>query len=105
MEKIARIALLNDLYGGLLTAKQQEVLELFYNQDYSLGEIAALMEISRQGVHDTLRRSEQALEHYEEKLGLMEKMRQEQDLIERLKEACKTKDWSVIEHVVQRLEE
>ncbi len=70
LEKRTHIAELYDYYGPLLTAKQREAMSLFYEEDYSLGEIAQAFGISRQGVHDLLRRSEEQLEHYEAALGL-----------------------------------
>jgi len=59
-----------DLYGELLTDKQRDMLELYYNDDLSLAEIAEHYEISRQGVHDSIKRGEEALEEYERVLGL-----------------------------------
>ena len=59
-----------DIYGELLTDKQRDMLELYYNDDLSLAEIAEHYEISRQGVHDSIRRGEEALEEYERVLGL-----------------------------------
>ncbi|MGI6343676.1 MAG: putative DNA-binding protein [Bacillota bacterium] len=70
MESFVRINLLFDFYGQLLTEKQQQAVQWYYGEDFSLAEIAAELKISRQAVHDLLRRSEQALEEYEEKLGL-----------------------------------
>ncbi len=69
--KLERMALLSDFYGNLLTDRQQEVLGFYYEQDLSLGEIAENLKISRQGVHDNLKRAERALEDYELKLGLL----------------------------------
>ena len=60
-------------YGQLLTAKQQDILELYCHNDLSLGEISEDLEISRQAVYDTIRRGEKLLESYEEKLGLMDR--------------------------------
>ena len=62
-------ALLFDFYGELLTEKQRLLYDLHYNQDYSLAEIAQDQGISRQGVHDTIARAEQALRRFEEKTG------------------------------------
>lgn len=73
MPKVARIAWLYDFYGKLLTDKQQNIIELYYNQDLSLGEIAEENKISRQAIHDIIRRAETALEEYEEKLGMLKK--------------------------------
>lgn len=71
-DKAGRMLLLYDFYGKLLTTKQQQVMHFYYEEDFSLGEIAQELQISRQAVHDTLRRSEHALEKYEKKLGLVE---------------------------------
>lgn len=81
IEKIARIALLLDFYGGLLTDKQQLCLDMHYNQDLSLAEIAETFSVSRQAVHDILKRAENLLEEYEMRLGLLQRfMRNQQDL-------------------------
>lgn len=63
------MTLLYDYYGELLTEKQRDLFDLYYNQDYSLSEIASAAGISRQGVHDTLARAEELLEGYEAALG------------------------------------
>ena len=63
------MTLLYDYYGELLTDKQRQLFDLYYNQDYSLSEIASEAGISRQGVHDTLARAEELLEGYERTLG------------------------------------
>ena len=70
--KFERMALLSDFYGDLLTERQQEVIRFYYEQDLSLGEIAEHLNITRQAVHDILKRAERALEHYEEKLRLLD---------------------------------
>lgn len=59
-----------DAYGSLLTAQQRQLLRRYYQDDLSLGEIAAQMQVSRQAVHDGLRRALTALERYEAALGL-----------------------------------
>lgn len=73
MDKIGRLALLFDFYGQLLTAKQQEIIGLYYEHNLSLGEIAEDLGVSRQAVHDNLRRCERVLAGYEQKLGLVTK--------------------------------
>ena len=103
LEKIARIALLKDIYGSLLTKKQQEVLELFYDQDFSLGEIAEELCVSRQAVFDTLGRGEKLLEHYEVALGLLSRLEQEKKMRELLRQALKKKDWSLVADVIDNL--
>lgn len=72
-DDIARISLLYDFYGQLLTKRQREVMELYHEENFSLSEIADEFAISRQAVHDTLKNAEKALLGYEEKLGLVEK--------------------------------
>jgi len=73
MEKLVKINLLYDFYGPLLTERQQKYIDLYYGNDYSLGEIAENYGVSRQAVHDTLKRAEQLLLTYEHKLGLIER--------------------------------
>jgi len=65
--------LLYDFYGSLLTDKQREIFEMYYFNDYSLGEISEILDISRQGVYDTLKRAESSLEFFEDKLNLLKK--------------------------------
>lgn len=73
LSKKMLVADLFTFYGELLTDKQRDVLSLYCFDDLSLGEIAEDLKISRQGVHDTVKRSSKTLESYENKLGLMEK--------------------------------
>lgn len=73
MNKILKQALLYDFYGELLTTHQKEVYEQFILDDLSLSEIAESAGISRQGVHDLIRRCQKALEGYENKLHLVER--------------------------------
>jgi predicted DNA-binding protein YlxM (UPF0122 family) len=74
-EDTARMNLLYDFYGGLLKEKQQEIFCLYYADNLSLSEIAENMRISRQGVHDALRKAAAALEIYERELALLERFR------------------------------
>lgn len=73
MEKIVEQTLLYDFYGELLTKKQQQVFESVILEDYSLSEVAEELGISRQGVHDMIKRCTKILEEYEEKLHLVKK--------------------------------
>lgn len=70
MEKNVEITLLYDIYGNMLTEKQSEAIELYYNDDLSLAEIADIAGISRQGVRDNIKRAENVLYDVEEKLGI-----------------------------------
>ena len=73
MEKIVAQGLLYDFYGELLTEHQRRVYEDVVFNDMSLSEIAEEQGISRQGVHDLVKRCSQTLKGYEEKLHLVEK--------------------------------
>ena len=73
MEEFVRQSLLYDFYGDLLTQHQKEIFEAYVLQNLSLGEIAAETGISRQGVHDIIRRCNALLSEYEEKLKLVER--------------------------------
>jgi predicted DNA-binding protein YlxM (UPF0122 family) len=73
MDDLVKNERLGDLYayyGGLLTKRQQDYFEDYYYDDLSLGEIAANHQVSRQAVYDNLRRSGQALLHYEDTVGM-----------------------------------
>ena len=65
MEKFVERTLLYDFYGELLTKRQQQIYESVVLEDYSLSEVAEELNISRQGVHDMIRRCDKALEGYE----------------------------------------
>ena len=71
MERIVEQALLYDFYGELLTEHQKKIYEAAIYNDLSLGEIAAEQGISRQGVHDLIRRCDKILVDYESKLHLV----------------------------------
>lgn len=80
-DKMIEISMLVDFYGQLLTAKQQEILKLYHEDNYSLSEIAEEFGISRQGVHDAVKKAEKALHEYENKLGLVKKFMDTEDAI------------------------
>ena len=70
MAKDLKISYLLDFYGDMLTQKQREVIDAYYNEDLSLAEIAQEWDITRQGVRDAIKRAEQQLFEMEERLGL-----------------------------------
>ncbi|MGN0666024.1 MAG: YlxM family DNA-binding protein [Huintestinicola sp.] len=74
-EKDLRVAVLLDYYAPMLTEKQRDVIDLYYNEDLSLGEIAEHESITRQGVRDSIKRGEQTLHDLEKSLALAEKSR------------------------------
>ena len=86
MERIVEQGFLYDFYGVLLTAHQREIYEDVVFHDFSVSEIAREQGISRQGVHDLVRRCNQALKGYEEKLHLVEKFRLTKELAGRIQE-------------------
>ena len=100
MEKIVRQALLYDFYGELLTEHQRQIYEDAVFGDLSLSEIAQEQGISRQGVHDLIRRCDKTLAGYEEKLGLMEKFQKTKEKVEEIhrltKEFIRTEDKALI---------
>ncbi|HZK57808.1 MAG TPA: putative DNA-binding protein [Clostridia bacterium] len=71
LEKTVEISVLYDFYNQLLTEKQRDIVDLYYNQDLSLGEIAEEFDVSRQAVYDVLKRTERLLYQYEEKLNFI----------------------------------
>ncbi len=104
MEKLAWMNLLYDFYGQLLTQRQQKFVELYYAHDLSLGEIAEQFGISRQAVHDVLKRAEHILTRYEEKLGLVAKfMEQRRRLGEAL--ALLDENHNMNEEILSRVRE
>ncbi len=81
--------MLLDFYGELLTERQRLCLDLHYNEDLSLAEIAEQCGISRQGVWDNIRRGESALEDIEEKTGLLRRFEENRSALENIREQIK----------------
>ena len=86
MEKIVEQTLLYDFYGELLTERQQQVYESVVLEDYSLSEVAEDLGISRQGVHDMIKRCNHTLEEYESRLHLVEKFLCIRKQVQKIKE-------------------
>lgn len=89
MEKLVEIGGLFDFYGKLLTGKQYLVIQLYYLEDLSLGEIGDEIDVTRQGIFDLLKRAEQNLYKYEEKLGLVKKFHSNHENIKKIIEISK----------------
>ena len=70
MDKNVRICLLFSFYRNMLTKRQIDCVDLYYNEDLSLAEISELLGITRQGVHDNIKRAEHTMKDTEERLGL-----------------------------------
>ena len=84
MEKNVEVSLLFDFYGELLKPSCRQAVDLYYNEDLSLAEIAAQTGITRQGVRDSIKRSEDKLFELEEKLGLFKRFVQLEDGLDRI---------------------
>ncbi len=97
MDEFYTISLLLDFYGQLVTKRQYDIMDLYYNSDYSLGEIAEELNISRQGVHDNIKRGKAALYEMEQKLGMVARFGRQKEtaaevlkLIESIDNSCLT---------------
>ncbi|WP_423189293.1 putative DNA-binding protein [Alkalibacterium sp. f15] len=102
LEKTLRLNRLFSFYRPLLTSKQQEYMQLYYGDDYSLGEIADAFSVSRQAVYDNIKRSEAILTNYEEKLHLVEDFEKKQEAVEQLSQYVQEhykKDTQLLEYI------
>lgn len=81
-DKDLRFSVLLDYYSCMLTDKQRDVIDLYYNEDLSLSEIAEHENITRQGVRDSIKRGEQTMLELEEKFRLAERSQKYYDIIE-----------------------
>ena len=87
MAKNLDVIILFDIYGDMLTQKQQDFISYYYNDDLSLAEIAENEGITRQGVRDAVKRAESQLYDMEKKLGFAERTRRIKDALEIIKES------------------
>ena len=76
------MTMLFDFYGDILTDRQRELFDLYYNEDLSLAEIAENCGISRQGVRDVIVRAEAAMNELEDKTGLLKRFMRMQDIVD-----------------------
>lgn len=105
MEKIVEQGLLYDFYGELLTEHQRHIYEDVVFNDMSLSEIAEEQGISRQGVHDLIKRCDRILAGYEEKLKLVQKFNQTKKMVEEIKELAGSYKQNGDEHLIDRIEQ
>ena len=91
MEDRVEISLLMDIYSPLLTEKQKNIMELYYNDDLSLAEIEELNNTSRQAIHDLIKRCYKQILSYEDKLNLLKKSLEKESVIEALLNDMKKK--------------
>lgn len=99
MEKFVEQTLLYDFYGELLTERQQQVYESVVLEDYSLSEVAEELEISRQGVHDMIKRCNHALEEYESRLHLVAKFLRIRGQVQKIQKLADEYDASEIKEI------
>ncbi|MCR4612316.1 MAG: YlxM family DNA-binding protein [Lachnospiraceae bacterium] len=91
MEEKIRQGFLYDFYGELLNDHQKEIYESYIIEDLSLSEIASEQGISRQGVHDLIKRCNKTLEGYEDKLHLLERFMHIRDDVKLINELAHNK--------------
>mgnify|MGYP000914504190 CR=1 FL=1 len=89
MQKDLSVSDLLDVYGDMLTEKQREAIEYYYNDDLSLAEIAQNQQITRQGVRDAIKRGELYLHELENALHFVEKTVENRKKIDALRESAK----------------
>ncbi len=100
MEKSIEVSMLLELYGKLLTSTQADTVDLYYNQNLSLGEIAEELNITRQGVRKNLVYAEKKLFDFEEKLGFLKQKLENDEII---KEVIKSLDDDVLKDKLSKL--
>ena len=103
MEKDLRYSMLLQIYGKLLTEKQQEVVGLYYDYDLSLAEISENLGISRQAVLDSLRNACDSLRNYEEKLNILAKNQYLSAEIEKIRILTAEKNFEQIDKVLTEI--
>ena len=89
MAKNLQVSVLLDFYGDMLTDKQRDVIDLYYNDDLSLAEIAQNEGITRQGVRDSIKRGESQLFEMEERLGLAKRFGKMEEGLQSILEAAR----------------
>lgn len=107
MEKKVEVSILCQIYGKLLTEKQYEFIDDYYNNDLSLSEIAENNNITRQAVRDVIKKGESKLFEFEEKLLIMKKMQKQekqiQSIIEELNKINDTSSDKKIEKILNNV--
>lgn len=101
LDKSIEVIELYDIYQELLTKKQQEYLESYYYNNYSISEISQNLNVSRNAVHDQLKRTVKKLYDYEEKLGLKQSEKKRKAIIKKIREE---ENLSEIHNLVEELE-
>lgn len=109
MAKNLRFSALLDVYGGMLTEKQREMLDFYYNEDLSLSEIATNEGISRQGVRDSIKRGEESLTELDQKIGVFRIIEEYDALLAGVNAACDEiiadcRSYTTTKSVIEKLE-
>lgn len=102
MENLS-VSMLNAFYGSLLTKKQNQMIELFYDFDLSLAEIAQQYDVSRQAVRDSIQRGEKSLQDFEAKLGLLEQNQKVKKQLQEIEMSIQNKEIDKVQNGVNRL--
>lgn len=97
IDKVFENIRLFDFYGNLLTDRQQNIFKLYFHDDLSLGEISENLKISRQAVYDTIKRTEDILKNYEDKLALFTKYQKDVEHISNIKTILASRDFTTLE--------
>lgn len=105
IEKTTYINALFDFYQSLLTEKQRNYMEMYYAEDFSLGEISEDSKVSRQAVYDNIKRTEAILVTYEEKLGLYEKFKKRTEILDKLEQERNDMKDEEIDHAIAQLKD
>ncbi len=106
MEKDLNITVLLDVYGQLLTEKQRFAIDMYYNEDLSLSEIAEQIDISRQGVRESIKQGEKHLEEYEKHLGIVKrfhKINSQLRRLSRIADGCEAEFADEIKEIIEEI--
>ena len=111
-DKALEMTMLFDFFGDLLTDKQKEYFDLYYNDDLSLSEIAESTGISRQGVRDNIVRAENSLREFEAKTGVVKRFEEMQQNISKIEDdlralasKLKNDDRDMAEEIISKLQD
>ena len=99
-----RLVKLYDIYSPLLSDRQREIMDLYYNEDESLSEIAENTGITRQGVRDWIKKTEAQLTAFEAALGLAEKTEQLKETLSEAKAAVQTGETAAALELIKKAE-
>ena len=103
-EKNLEIGYLLDFYGEILPERRRDIMDLYYNDDLSLSEIAEQMGITRQAVRDSIKKTEQELFFYEERLGLRRRLTEAATRAETALALCRAASEAVPPALTEELE-